>query len=240
MRVTSDYNLGKLYSTVASEWHPTKNKELTPYDVTPGSHKKVWWKCDLDHSWQATVYQRSNGQGCPYCSGRKVGNNNNLAVKNPVLAMEWHPTKNENINPYDVTPGSHKKVWWICNRGHEWQTAIYARNSGSGCPYCAGKHPTKENNFAFTNPELVNEWHSTKNGELTPNDVTPGSGKKAWWQCDKGHEWKSEIKSRARRGYGCPYCSKQKVGKDNNLAFKYPDLVKEWHPTKFHLLSPRV
>ena len=40
MRATSDYNLGKLYPNVASEWHPTKNRELTPYDVTPGSDKK--------------------------------------------------------------------------------------------------------------------------------------------------------------------------------------------------------
>jgi len=238
LRVSSDYNLGKLHPKLARQWHNTKNNDLTPIDVTPGSSRKVWWRCDEGHEWQATVYQRTSGQGCPYCSGRKVGNDNNLAVKNPVLAKEWHPTKNENINPYDVTPGSHKKVWWICSQGHEWQTAIYTRNSGSGCPYCAGKHPTKENNLAFRNPDLVKEWHPTKNGELTPHDVTPGSGLKAWWQCDKGHEWQAEIKSRAKRGHGCPYCSNQMVGEDNNLAFKYPDLVKEWHPTKNRELMP--
>ena len=35
-------------------------------------------------------------------------------------------------------------------------------------------------------PDLVKEWHPTKNGDLTPNDFTHGSGKKVWWLCPKG------------------------------------------------------
>lgn len=56
------------------EWHPTKNGDLTPKDITQGSVKKVWWLCskDDDHEWQSTVNNRTNGTGCPVCLGRKM------------------------------------------------------------------------------------------------------------------------------------------------------------------------
>ena len=47
-------------------WHPKLNGELTPQDVTAGSHKKVWWRCENGHDWQAKVYIVVNGCGCPY------------------------------------------------------------------------------------------------------------------------------------------------------------------------------
>ena len=50
----------------------------------------------------------------------KLTNSYNLKKINPKLAKEWHPTKNGNLTPKDVTPSSGQKVWWICdNRGHK-------------------------------------------------------------------------------------------------------------------------
>lgn len=41
--------------------------------------------------------------------------NNNLFVnKWPKLIEEWHPTKNNDLNPEKFTYGSHVKVWWMC------------------------------------------------------------------------------------------------------------------------------
>lgn len=54
-------------------------------------------------------------------------------------------------------------------------------------------------------PELLEQWNSGRNGSLTPQDVRPGSERRVWWRCDKGHEWQSTIGSRARLGTGCPY-----------------------------------
>ena len=67
MRVSQEYNLAKLHPNLAKEWHPKKNDDLTPYDVSPGSHQKVWWKCDNEHEWEATVGNRANGTGCREC-----------------------------------------------------------------------------------------------------------------------------------------------------------------------------
>ena len=225
---------------LAREWHPTKNGKLLPYDVTAKSNKFVWWQCEKGHEWRAMVYDRSNGCGCPICSGRKVlVGYNDLATRNPKLAAEWHPTKNKKLSASDVTCGSDKKVWWKCYAGHEWEAVVSSRSAGYGCPYCAGqKVIVGYNDLETVNPELASEWHPAKNGSLTPNDVMPGTNKKVWWIGKCGHEWEASIQSR-NSGRGCPYCASQKllVG-FNDLATKNPELSKEWHPTKNGSLTP--
>ena len=69
---------------------------------------------------------------------------------------------------------------------------------------------TKEHNLAVINPDLANQWHSTKNRSLTPRDVGPNSMKKVWWICEKGHEWVASVHNR-NRGTGCPYCAPRKI-----------------------------
>ena len=49
---------------------------------------------------------------------RLIKGENDLATLHPALAKEWHPTKNGNLKPGDVSPGSSKKVWWLCSKGH--------------------------------------------------------------------------------------------------------------------------
>ncbi|MDO9391013.1 MAG: zinc-ribbon domain-containing protein, partial [bacterium] len=203
---------------LAKEWHPTKNGSLTPSDVTQGSHKKVWWQCKKDktHEWATIISIRNKGVGCPYCSNRMVNHQNCLATTNPELAKEWHPTKNGSLTPNDVTQASNKKVWWQCkkDKSHEWAANISNRNKGSGCPYCSNKAVNHQNCLATTNPGLAKEWHPTKNGTLSPKDITPGSDKKVWWQCkkDKTHEWRAAVYKRSK-GRGCPYCSGRAVNK---------------------------
>ena len=93
------------------EWHPSKNEGLNPSEITHGSNKVVWWKCEKsdDHQWTARVADRVKGGGCPYCLGRRVSKTNNLKVRFPEIATEWHPDKNIGIKPSDVTCGSRKK-----------------------------------------------------------------------------------------------------------------------------------
>lgn len=48
--------------------------DLTPYDVTCGSNKLIYWKCNTcGHEWEAIINGRSNGYktGCPECSESK-------------------------------------------------------------------------------------------------------------------------------------------------------------------------
>lgn len=133
-------SLLNLSPDLAKEWNDKKNNPLKPDNFTIKSNYKAWWICKKGHEWEATINSRTRGKGCPYCSNKKVGKENNLKVKYPKIAKEWHPKKNKNLTPRDFTYGSKKKVWWKCSRGHEWEAAISNRTSRhSGCPFCAGK-----------------------------------------------------------------------------------------------------
>jgi very-short-patch-repair endonuclease len=221
------------------EWHPTKNEDLTPEQIASGSHKKVWWKCPKgpDHEWlQSPSVRTLMGTGCPSCQGLQVSVTNSLATQYPHLAKEWHPKRNNNIKPENIVAFSNKKVWWVCPEGpdHEWQAAPSTRiTQNQGCPFCAGKQVSVTNSLASLDPELAQEWHPTKNGNITPSMVTAGSGKEVWWKCSEGpdHEWQAPVNAR-NSGFGCPYCRGFEVSVTNSLAVLYPDIAKEWHPTK--------
>jgi len=178
---------------LSKEWNLTKNGNLTPNDITPGCSKKVWWKCKNGHEWQAIVRSRVKGAGCPFCIGLFASEEKNLQVLNPKLAKDWHPVKNGNLTPKDVLPYSKDRVWWRCQKAHDWQATVASRTRGKGCPYCAGKLVSKDRNLKVLNPKLAEEWHPTKNGALTPENILPGSNKKVWWQCKKGHDWKAYV-----------------------------------------------
>ncbi len=229
---------------LAAQWHPTKNGDLTPDRVIAGSARKVWWKCPKgsDHEWQAQVRSRVMvGTGCPCCSGKKLSVTNNLASCYPELAAQWHPTKNGHLTPDQVLKGSHHKVWWKCPNGsdHEWEAEVRTRVKGIGCRYCAGQKASVTNSLASLYPEIAAQWHPTRNGTLTPDQVPAGSAKKVWWKCPKGsdHEWDSQVRSRVR-GYGCQCCAGQKASVTNSLASLYPEIAKEWHPEKNGTRTP--
>ena len=131
------YSLLSANPSLAAQWHPTKNGSRIPSDVKPYSNKKAWWRCGKGHQWEATIASRTGGRGCPYCAGQAVCEDNCLQTVAPLLAAQWHLTKNGGRTPSDVIPHSSKKAWWRCNSGHEWQASIKSRMEGRGCPYCA-------------------------------------------------------------------------------------------------------
>jgi hypothetical protein len=228
------------------EWNYEKNKPLKPEMFSYGSSKKVWWICTDGHEWESAISSRVKGHGCPACAGKIPTSENNLENAFPEIAKEWHPTRNEDKNPADFTPRSGIKVWWICEKGHEWEQTIHNRTSGSGCPGCYKENRTenfmksilkKRGSLADNYPELIKEWHPSKNGSLKPSQVTSRNNRKVWWICEKGHEYDTAISNRTN-GSGCPYCTGKRVGKDNNLAVINPSLVKDWHPIKNGTITP--
>lgn len=105
---------------------------------TPGSGEKVWWICNMNHRWQASIVSRTKGSKCPYCSGICViRGKNDLATLRPDIAAEWNDEKNGELKPCNLKIKSNKKVWWKCKNGHEWQAIISNRtNKNQGCPFC--------------------------------------------------------------------------------------------------------
>lgn len=240
--ITGETDLATNYPELMQEWHPTKNGSLDPSQLLPGSHRLVWWRCANGHEWRAQIKSRVNGNGCPVCANKKLQKgDNDLAHQYPDLAREWHPSKNGALTPADVVPGTRRKVWWQCAKGHEWQASVASRVNGSGCPVCAGKVVIPgENDLDSQFPAIAQEWHPTKNGPLRPTQIAPASNRKVWWLCPLGHDYQAVVSSRTQRGNGCPYCSGRKVLTGfNDLATKYPEVAKEWHPTLNGQLTPQ-
>lgn len=180
-RVNSTNSLASLYPHLLSEWHPFKNGDLTPHDFTSGSKEIIWWicpKCNSDY--EMNIIQRKNNISCPYCRGMRVNYTNSLAALMPDISKEWHQVLNSNLTPHDVTCGSAKKAWWICDLGHEWEAVVGNRTRGDSCPYCTGKRILIGfNDMWTTNSKLAEQLLNPEDGYK----YTDGSNKSLDWRC---------------------------------------------------------
>ncbi len=238
--VSAENNLISKAPTVAQEWHPAKNGSLRPENVRPSSSISAWWQCPSGHEWEYPVNRRVNeGIGCPFCAGKRLSPERSLLVQAPDVASEWHPLRNGKLTAADVSARSGKKAWWKCSeKGHEWRAVIQSRAKGVGCPTCSGRAVGVDNNLGFKRPDLANEWHPTKNRNVTPSKVYWRSGNKYWWRCEaRRHEWRDSPGNRVDRSK-CPFCSGVRVSPEYNLAVINPIVAKEWHHEKNGKLSP--
>lgn len=214
--------------------HPQIASEAYGWDprlVSASSGKKLNWKCSANHIYEAAVYSRTgmNGNGCPFCSNRKlIVGENDLTTTHPAIAFEAH-----GWDPETVSAGAGRKKYdWKCKNGHVYQSFVYSRTSGVGCPVCSNLSIIKGvNDLATTHPELSIEaagWDTT--------EVVAGSSQKVEWVCKRGHAFKASIANRAKKDTGCPVCSNREVLLNfNDLATTHPDLASQafgWDPSK--------
>lgn len=240
--VDSDTNsLAVTRPDVAAQWHSTLNGELTPRDVVAGSERRAWFTCAAGHDFHQTIARRSEGRQCPYCCRRLAHPTTCLAVTHPDVAALWHHSKNGDLTTRDVLAGSTRRVWWRCpeNPDHDHVTSVANRASGFGCGYCAGRLVNTTNSMRTTHPHLAAEFHPTKNGDNSPDNVTANSSKRYWWRCAEGHEWAAVGYSRVRYNNRCPFCSNRRVWVGwNDMATTHPEFAAEWHRTKNGELRP--
>lgn len=213
-------------SHLLDEWDYEKNYPLTPKNVKTLEYRKVFWKCEKGHSWQALISNRVKaGVGCPYCGHRKVLTGfNDLQTIYPDIAKEWDYEKND-ISPNQIAAMSSRRAWWICPQGHSYEKIISNRTEqGQGCPVCRALDNEKGsmlipgvNDLATIHPEIAAEWDYERNGETKPCDVKAGSRKIVWWRCKFGHEWQAPISRRTgKQRTGCPVCSKSHVNSEKS------------------------
>lgn len=218
------------YPELAREWHPTKNRSLTPAKAPGRSRKMIWWQCSNLHEWQESPHRRLvRGTYCPLCPERKdsqrsdtanvMGANGSDDLKSanytdkirtsisefyPELVFEWHPTRNGDLTPANARSGSKIVVWWQCRKSHEWQASPHSRiKMGQGCPYCLNR----DGKLFPVLPQIEREWYEEPDGKET-TVVTPTSRKILLLRCSKGHTWRSSARERKpwwlRR---CPSCA---------------------------------
>ena len=239
-RVWIGYNdLTTLFPKLSKEWDYEENK-IDINSVVIGGTNKIHWVCsECQNKWIATVRSRTqHGSGCPVCA-KRIGTISRLetlvskhgCITNDLLLKEWHSKKNEELGlfPEKLTPYSNKYAWWICSIcKHEWSAKIVNRSNGRGCPACSNKIVVAGlNDLCTTHPSLSKEWDYEKNGDLLPQNVSYGMGRKVGWICPIGHRYKATILHRSS-GTNCPICnSGRQTSFAEQAVFYY---VKEIYP----------
>lgn len=82
-------NLIVLRPDLAAQWDHERNTK-DPRMITLGTNLKVWWICPINscgcHRWEASVSNRVNGYGCPYCVNQKICIHSSIQTLYPEVA----------------------------------------------------------------------------------------------------------------------------------------------------------
>lgn len=216
-RIVGVNDLGTTDPDLASELVDSESAK----SLSRSSARKVWWRCKSGHEWLASPASRSQGNGCPVCSGHLVvAGVNDLFSTHPDIAAEAVSTDEAR----SVSHGSAKRLMWRCERGHEWRASVYSRtHMGNGCPVCSGVAARKRHDtLAQERPDLAAELVDRGLGE----SLSAGSSRYVNWRCANGHMWSATVANRVLNGQSCPVCSGRSVVSGyNDLATTHPDLA---------------
>lgn len=201
-------------------WHQTKNGDIKPRDVPKCRSTKYWFRCpDCMHDLNIGLDKIQMDKWCRYCRTHRLCDDQdcqlcfNKSFASCKKAAWWHPTKN-NTDPRNVTLYDNRKYWFKCpDCLHDFETELCSISSRShGCPYCANRKRCKnelcEHCFrkSFASHDKAIFWHSTKNGTISPKDISLKSNRKYWFTCPR---CKSDFDMRPAcisKGNWCRYC----------------------------------
>jgi len=241
-----------LAKELQAQWQEERNMHLGNSVIRPHSKRKVWWSCDqcpdsLPHVWKAIVASRSQGTGCPFCSGTKICQHNTLVRKAPQVAQFWDVNKNHPLSPDQVSVSSNIRAHWKCSVClHEWQAPVNKKTRcNSGCPKCAKANSgrkadgtrQKHSTFAAAKHALLEQWDHDKNRENGnfPDNTSLQSNKLIWWRCQecpkgKEHSWQAPPYSQTSGNVarGCPFCAGQRLCECNSLHTVCPDIAADF------------
>lgn len=179
----------------------TKNTKYT------GSHEYLELFCETcTETFHITWGNLSTqNQGCPFCAGRKVGRFNNLEYLRPDIAKEWNYKRNSK-KPNEFTLGSNKKVWWLCDEGHEWEALIYSRTLNErGCRPCS--FVELGNRFRKSHEKFVEEIYEMVDDEYSVLSEYRGVKNKVKMIHNLcGHIWDVSPNPFLKEGTRCPKC----------------------------------
>ena len=96
--------------------------------------------------------------------------------------------------------GTHRKLQWMCSRGHIWESTPSDIRVGYGCKKCAGKEKLTI--------EKMKEIAWGRGGDCL-SDAYVNSHTKLRWECKEGHVWKA-VSNNIQQGHWCPICARQK------------------------------
>lgn len=200
------------FPEVLKQFDYKKNRDINPFAIVDKT--KIAWRCTKDpthEGWVAAFTRKTSNNRCPSCLNRRGSKNNNIKISHPEIAKQWDKVRNGNLKPQMVTQGSHKRVFWKCDKGpdHEWSARVVDRTKdGTKCPFCSNRKSSVTNVLTTLSPKLAAEWHPTKNGKMLPSQERARSQINRWWRCiECSHEWLAQPAARyMAKNSRCPSC----------------------------------
>ena len=231
-KIYSEIDIEKTLLMDTNKFDPRKRLTKEKIEnITYGSNIKLWFKC-IDskcgciHSYEARTPNRTNMKSaCPYCCNK--GKNKKMCscnidsfMNDTILANEWDYEKNGDLDPWQISKGSHIEVWWICRdhtlcKEHSWKTPICDRTRGRGCPFCssrggAGHQTCICNSISRTHPRLCLDIPKRLNSEIDLEKISYGSGQIINFECYLcKFIWQNTLHHRTILGASdrCPQCT---------------------------------
>lgn len=224
-------------------WNCELNKDLNMDFFNTEETGLLWWRCDSGHSFLRSPKEMLTSQQCPKCTSFKkiTFKARNIGVTHPHIAKLFHEELNSPLCVEHITPGSNRRLWWTCEKGHpDFHALVLSMTKGkTGCPICMKKDKMKDVCVPNKYPELMKDWDHELNKDLDPYIISYGSSLMVNWKChDCNHKWPTVVNSRTISKTGCPACFKKRHSihmsqrdlfpKNNSILKKYPNLCEIW------------
>lgn len=209
-----------------ARWWSDKN-ELKPWQISKGSNKKIYFDCDkCNHYFSSTLCNILGGNWCPFCSHRKLCDNDdcgecfNRSFASHEKSKYWS-NKNKLI-PRQVFLNSNNKFDFKCDKCIHYFTALLSSISSdkkpTWCPYCFRKKLCDNNdcddcfNKSFASHEKSKYWSSRN--DVFPRFIFKSAKNKYYFNCNNcNHEFNSSIYhvTSTKLPRWCPYCTNQQL-----------------------------
>jgi very-short-patch-repair endonuclease len=208
----------------------SKKNTVKPEKVTYGSQKKFWFDCDVcPHDFEAMLRNVSAGTWCPYCSNKKLCENDdcdmcfNQSFASHEKVIYWNYKMNEPITPRQVFKSSNKKFWFNCNVCYHTFPISPARITvGNWCSYCSNNILCENKNCdicfnkSFASHVKAEFWNYEMNEPITPRQVFKSTGQKFWFNCNVCYHTFPISPARITVGNWCSYCSNNILCENKN------------------------
>lgn len=209
-----------LYGSLLDEW----GEPYAPLALK--TSLSYMWSClKHEHRWSAKLSNRMRGDGCPYCSSKKLLRGfNDVNSKSKKLGAALL-----DVDPTTVIFRTSKKYSWKLECGHTIEDkphSIYMR--AQWCSYCSGVKVLRGFNDALTKDENLEVYWNLKKNRVHLHTLHHGSGKTYEWTCSKGHSWRSSIRTMLKNN-NCNQCNPHNGTK---ALLKNSKLSEEWDYNK--------
>ena len=179
-----------------------------------GCGKKLRWRCQLGHEWEAQpsqVVREKGGTWCPICAPTRritIERCREIAISHEGECLS---TSCENVQSI---------IRWRCKNKHEWETAAkYVVSAKHWCPECVKSTRANPLRGTIEIAQAVGKsFGITCTSKVYKDNETPLE-----WKCSRDHTWESTVQY-VKKWKGCKRCAVE-----NNALEQCAAMARKFH-----------